>query len=210
MSQTCLSYFLSLVLLLGLTTQVNAYDLSRFEITPLVGYRFGGDFETNDKPSSAIKNKLQEGRDYGLLFAWNFDRKRQGELLINHYNSQLPQAFKPLASSKNIAISYVHIGGNVPISYGYLPVYITGGVGLTHFSPEDSLFNNETRFSMNLGIATKVPISEHLSFRFGGRLYATFFNSDSKIFCNEKTCAISISSELWIQSEVNAGITFIF
>ena len=210
MPEMRLSYLFCLVLFLGFTAQVNAYETNGFEVTPLVGYRFGGDFEANDETSITSNVKLSEEINYGLLFAWDFDRKRQGEFLINHYNSQFSQAVDPLTSNNNIAVTYAHIGGNVPISDGYLPVYITGGVGLTHLSPEDSLLDDETRFSMNIGIATKIPVSEHLSLRFGGRVYATFFNSDSTIFCNEETCAISISSDLWVQSEVNAGLTFTF
>lgn len=210
MSLTRLSSLLLLIFLLGAIAQVNAYEANSFEVTPLVGYRFGGDFEASDEASSTSKIKLSEEINYGLLFAWNFDQKRQGEFLINHYNSQFSQAIDPLASNNNISITYAHIGGNVPISDGYLPVYVTGGLGLTHMSPEDSLLDDETRFSMNIGLATKIPVSEHLSLRFGGRIYATFFNSDSRIFCNEDNCAISISSDLWIQSEVNAGLTFTF
>ena len=210
MSLVRLSSSLLLIFILGSIAKVNAFEANSFEITPLVGYRFGGDFEANDETSTTSKIKLSEEINYGLLVAWDFDRKRQGEFLINHYTSQFSQSVDSIASNNNIAITYAHIGGNVPISDGYLPVYITGGVGLTHLSPADSLLDNKTRFSMNVGIATKIPVSEHLSFRFGGRVYATFFNSDSTIFCNEETCAISISSDLWIQSEVNAGLTFTF
>ncbi len=210
-----LSASLLLSFLLGSIAQANVYEAnsfeaSAFEVTPLVGYRFGGDFDASDETSTTSKIKLTEEINYGLLLAWSFDRKRQGELLINHYNSQFSQAADSLASNNNLAITYAHIGGNVPISEGYVPLYLTAGVGLTHLSPEDSLLDNETRFSMNIGMASKMPISEHLSFRLGGRVYATFFNSDSKIFCNQENCAISISSDLWIQSEVNAGITFTF
>ncbi len=201
---------LSLLFIFGFTAQVNAYEANNFEITPLIGYRFGGDFDISDEASTTSKIKLSEEVNYGLLLAWDVDAKRQGEFLINYYNSHFSQAVDPIASNSNIAITYAHIGGNVPISDGYLPVYVTGGLGLTHLSPEDALLDNETRFSMNIGIATKIPVSEHLSFRFGGRVYATFFNSDSKIFCNEDNCAISISSDLWIQSEINAGLTFTF
>ncbi len=210
MPETRLFYLLCLVLFLGFTTHVNAYAANSIEITPLVGYRFGGDFEAVDETSTTSKIKLSEEINYGLLFAWDFDHKRQGEFLINHYTSQFSQIAESIASNNNIGITYAHIGGNVPISDGYLPLYITGGLGLTHLSPEDSLLDKETRFSMNVGIATKIPVSEHLSLRFGGRVYATFFNSDSRIFCNEENCAISISSNLWIQSEVNAGLTFTF
>jgi hypothetical protein len=210
MSGLPLRYLLCLALSISFTAQVNAFEKNDFEITPLVGYRFGGEFDLNNATLSNSSVKLSEDVDYGLLLAWKFDPKRQGEFLVSHYNSNFSQSFDPAASNHNIAITYAHLGGNVPISEGDFPVYITGGLGLTHLSPEDALLDSETRFSMNVGIATKIPVSENISFRFGGRVYATFFNSDSTIFCNEETCAISISSDLWVQSEVNAGITFTF
>ena len=213
MSLIRLSASLLLFFILTSIEKVDAYENNNFEITPLVGYRFGGDFDANSEtptPSSSSKIELSEEINYGLLLAWDFDHKRQGEFLLNHYTSEFSQSVDPLVNNNNIAVTYAHIGGNVPISDAYLPVLVTGGLGLTHLSPEDGILDNETRFSMNVGIATKIPVSENLSFRFGGRLYATFFNSDSKIFCDKENCAISISSDLWIQSEVNAGLTFTF
>jgi len=213
MSPIRLSFLLLLISILGVTAQVQAFETSNLEITPLIGYRFGGDFDislgdVSINPPTQIK--LSEETNYGLLFAWDFDSKRQGEFLISHYKSQFSQAIDPIASNNNLGITYAHIGGNVPISDGYVPLFITGGLGLTYLAPEDGLLDDETRFSMNVGIAAKIPVSEHFSFRFGGRVYATFFNSDSSIFCNEDICAISISSDIWIQSEVNAGLTFTF
>lgn len=206
MSLKRLPYLLCLLSFLGSIIQVQA---NSYEITPLVGYRFGGDFDANNDASLSSMIELNEDVNYGLLLAWDYDGKRQGEFLITHYNSQFSQALT-LTSSKDVAVTYAHIGGNVPISDGFVPFYITGGIGLTHLAPEDSLLDDETRFSMNIGLATKIPVTEHLSLRFGGRIYATFFKSDSAIFCNEDTCAMSISGDLWVQSEVNVGITFTF
>jgi hypothetical protein len=200
----------SLLLLLFFPITVNADD-SHVEITPLIGYRFGGDFDASiDESETTATIKLNEDTSYGFLLAWDYDKKRQGELLISHYSSQFSQTINPIASNNNLAITYAQIGGNVPISDGVVPLFVTGGLGLTHFSPEDSLLSDETRFSINIGLATKIPVSDDFRLRFGGRVYATFFNSGSQIFCNEDNCVISISSNLWIQSEVNAGITFSF
>jgi len=190
-------------------TKAYAAQNSYFEVTPLIGHRFGGDFEIQDAVATSTV-KLTEDINYGLLFAWNVDRKRQGEVLISHSNTEFSSLGSSIASNNNLSITYAHIGGNVPILNEAVPLFVTGGIGLTNFSPEDSLLANETRFSMNVGLATKIAVTESLSFRFGGRLYATFFNSDSYIFCDEEDCAISISSNLWIQSEVNVGVTFTF
>ncbi|PCI52484.1 MAG: hypothetical protein COB45_12745 [Gammaproteobacteria bacterium] len=202
---------ISFLCLLFISIAASANENSNVEITPFIGYRFGGDFDAmNDTTELTTNIKLNEDTSYGFLLAWDYDRKRQGELLVSHYTSQFSQRVNALASNDNLAITYVHIGGNVPISDGVVPLFVTGGLGLTHFSPDDSLLSNETRFSLNVGLATKILVSEQISLRFGGRIYATFFNSDSQIFCNEAHCAISISSDLWLQSEVNAGITFSF
>ena len=71
---------------------------------------------------------------------------------------------------------YLAFCGNVPIYDGVVPLLVTGGLGLTHFSPEDTLLSDETRFSMNIGLATKIAVSENISLRVGGRVYAIFFN----------------------------------
>ena len=184
---------------------------THFEITPLVGYRFNSHFDTATPiPSVSTKIKLNEDISYGLLLAWDYDKKRQSELLVSHYTSRLSQGVNLTESNNNLSITYVHIGGNVPISNGITPLFITGGLGLTNFSLKDSQLSSENRFSMNIGLATKIFVSNTVSLRFGGRVYATFFNSDSEIFCNNNNCAISISSDMWLQSEVNAGITVTF
>ena len=179
------------------------------EVTPLIGYRFGGDFDTTkDKVHNRIE--LSEDTSYGLLTAWSFDRKRQGELLISHYNTNFSQSDDFSASNTGLGITYAHLGGNVPLSEGPIPFYMTGGLGLTHLDPSDEQLSNETRFSVNIGLATKIELSERVSLRLDSRLYGTFFNSDSAIFCDVETCAIYISSDIWFQSEVSAGITYRF
>jgi hypothetical protein len=179
------------------------------EITPLIGYRFGGDFNTS-KEQVHNRVELSEETSYGFITAWSFDSKRQGEFLISHYNSDFSQSDDFSASNTGLGITYAHLGGNVPIADGPIPIYFTGGFGLTHLAPKDNALSDETRFSINVGLASKIPLSENLSLRLDGRVYGTFFNSDSAIFCDVETCAIYISSDIWVQSEVSVGITYRF
>lgn len=179
------------------------------EITPLVGYRFGGDFDTS-RDEIHHKIKLDEETSYGILTAWSFDRKRQGEFLISHYGTNFSQSEHFSGSDTNLAVTYAHLGGNVVLSEGLFPLHATGGVGLTLLAPKDEQLSDETRFSMNIGLATKVELSEHFSLRLDSRVYGTFFNSNSAIFCDLDNCAMYISSEVWFQTEVNIGLTFRF
>ncbi len=196
-------------LALIVATPAVAKTTNTFEVTPLIGYRFGGDFDVT-KDETISKIKLVEGTSYGLLTAWSYDRLRQGEFLISHYNSKFSQHSDFIPSDDKLGITYAHVGGNVAISRDIIPLYVTGGLGLTHFSPKGADLDSETRFSMNIGLTAKLPLSEQLSFQLGGRVYGTFFNSDSSIFCNEANCLISISSDIWVQTEVTAGLSFAF
>ena len=180
-----------------------------FEITPLIGYRFGGDFNTSQEAVHG-RVELTEATSYGVIAGWSIDRAHKGEFLVSHYDTDFSKSGDFSASDTSLGITYAHLGGSVSVSEGALPVYVTGGLGLTHFSPEDADLGNETRFSMNVGIASKIPLTERISFLLAGRLYGTFFNSDSAVFCNFDTCAIYVSSSVWVQSELNAGITFKF
>tara|TARA_B110000467_G_C18211079_1_gene417461 strand:- start:279 stop:926 length:648 start_codon:yes stop_codon:yes gene_type:complete len=201
--------FSLLCLTLFISTPILAITTNNFEVTPLIGYRFGGDFDVT-KDETISKVKLVEGISYGLLTAWSYDRSRQGELLITHYNTEFSQHSDFVPSNEKLGVTYAHIGGNVNISKNTIPLYITGGMGMTHFSPKGAQLDSETRFSMNIGLTSKIPLSEQLSFQFGGRIYGTFFNSDSSIFCEQTNCLISMSSDIWIQTEVTAGLSLAF
>ncbi|QBG36704.1 outer membrane protein [Litorilituus sediminis] len=201
---------LSLVCLsLAVAMPAIAKEKNEFEITPFIGYRFGGDFDiTKDEQVSRVK--LTEELSYGLITAWSYDRLRQGELLLSHYNANFSENSDFSPSDNDIAITYAHIGGNVAVSQSSVPLFVTGGLGFTHFSPKESGLDSETRFSMNLGLMTKMPLSENLSVQMSGRLYGTFFNSDSSIFCDDANCLISISSDIWVQTEVTVGLSYAF
>lgn len=179
------------------------------EITPLIGYRFGGDFDLLIEPDK-YQIDLKEKVSYGLLTAWSYDRQRQGEFLISHYNTNFTASGNSLGANSGLGVTYAHLGGNVPISEGPIPFFVTGGLGLTHFDPQNKQLSNETRFSVNIGLATKIELSERVSLRLDSRLYGTFFNSDSAIFCEMETCEIYMSSNIWLQSEVSAGISYRF
>ena len=200
-----LTIFCALTIISMPTVAKQALEL---EVTPLIGYRFGGDFDTSQNEIQS-RVELKDETSYGLLTAWSFDRKRQGEFLISHYNTNFSESDDFSASNTGLGITYVHLGGNVPISEGPVPFYLTGGLGLTHLSPSDKQLSDETRFSLNVGLASKVDLSERLKLRLDSRIYGTFFNSDSAIFCDE-VCAIYISSNIWVQSEVSVGLTYRF
>ncbi|MCJ8318426.1 MAG: hypothetical protein MJK12_02255 [Colwellia sp.] len=204
-------YLVFIILSLTTSLPVFANSVSAIEVTPLIGYRFGGNFENI---LTATRVKLAEDVSYGLLVAWPIGLNQHGEVLLSHYDTQFIRADDGMASElmadNNVAVTYLHLGGNVPLNEGNFPLWLSGGAGASLLAPDDKDLADELRFSMNIGLNTRYNLSDNLSLTFGGRVYATFFNSDSAIFCDEDICNIHISNDLWIQSEVSAGLVFSF
>ncbi|WP_286263023.1 hypothetical protein [Thalassotalea atypica] len=190
------------------STQLVAQESIELELTPLFGYRFGGEFD-DEQSNSTIE--LEDGNSYGLLTSWAYDQSRQGELLVSHYDSAFSSELtNNVFNPSDIGITYIHLGGNIQLSDNNLPFYLSGGIGITHLSPENNGLKSETKFSGSLGLNTRVALTESVRLYIGGRVYATLLDADSEIFCDSQNCAIYVESEVWVQSELSAGLTFKF
>ncbi|WP_448548872.1 outer membrane beta-barrel protein [Thalassotalea fusca] len=194
---------LSAILLL---TSTQSIAQTEYEITPFAGYRFGGDFDVSINGDTSSLN-LDDQSSYGVVFAWPFDQSRQGEILFSHNKTPFE---KQAAIDTELSVSYLHLGGNVPLTTGDIPILLSGGIGATFFSPSNDTYDSETKLSGNLGLSTKVKLADNLNFVFGGRVYATLFNNEGEFLCNESECSLSVTGDLWIQSEVYSGISFTF
>lgn len=205
---------LSLARILTLSLTLSSFNAlpntaSQDSLTLLGGYRMGGDFVfQGTDPAQTID--LANSSAFSAIYAWDFDGKRQGELLYSYANSALKGQAPFAFNNTDLGISYLHLGGNVPINSGSLPIKISGGLGITYFDPNNSLLNKETHFSFNLGLQSHVPLSENLALTFSARVYAILFNTDSEILCAEDQCAIYVESDLWLQSEFTTGLVFKF
>lgn len=178
-------------------------------LTILGGYRMGGDF-IYQKDAAQQSIDLENSNALGAIYAWDFDGKRQGELLYSYANSSLEAKDPFVFNNTDLGISYLHLGGNVPISSGPIPVKVSGGLGVSYFDPKNSLLDSETHFSFNIGLQSDIPLTDNLALTFGARVYATLFNTDSEILCAESQCAIYVESDLWLQSEFTTGLVFRF
>ncbi|MFD2164937.1 hypothetical protein ACFSJY_01570 [Thalassotalea euphylliae] len=181
-------------------------EVPDYEITPIVGYRMSGEFEDTEQD---ITIDLEEGTSFGAIAAWKFDRKRQGEFLVSHYETNFDSPGLAI-DNEDLSISYMHVGGNILLSDGLVPFYLSGGLGISYFSPDGDQLDDETAFSMSLGIASKIPLTDTTKLYIGGRAYGSFVDSDSEIFCDSDECRIFVESDIWVQTEVMAGISIAF
>lgn len=180
-----------------------------FEITPLFGYTWGGGFENSDNGNDL---DLQGGESLGLILGWE-DTSRIGAIYELFYMRQANSiegdgsAFSGLPEM-DIDIDYLHIGGTYGADEGRVLPFVSGGLGITHMSPE--VGDSEVRFSLSLGAGLKVPITDHINFRLEGRGFGTVFNGSSEIFCSGNQCVVSVSGDMFWQFSALAGVGIVF
>jgi opacity protein-like surface antigen len=182
------------------------------EITPLFGYRTGGEFidvETNET-HSVVNSDI-----YGLLLSFPYEQGKTYELYYSHQSSELRSITISEPAPNNsvnipLTIDYLHFGGTAPISdEKNLKTFVSGGLGFTYLSPDFPDSQSDLRASFSIGVGLKWPITDRIALRLETRGLATLFNNNASIFCNGG-CTLKVNGSLFFQAEAFAGVAFRF
>jgi len=178
---------------------------AKFEITPLLGYTFGGDFKNSETEETL---DFDEGASYGVILGLK-DQSKTGsafyELLYLRQESSLE-----LNNDKNfdVDVNYLHIGGRYGSDGAAVNPYVAAGIGVTYFDPNKG--DSETEFSFSIGAGINVPLHEHVQLRFEGRGFGTVLSNDSSMFCSNNRCLIKASGDVFWQFTGFSGLVVSF
>lgn len=187
----------------------NSYSV---EITPLLGYRAGGDFVDQHTEK---KHTVASAESYGFILGFPDEFGKTIELYYSQQSSSLNSVSIVLPAQTNtgnipLTIDYLHIGGTVPIDNNKkLKTFVSGGLGFTYLRPDFADTQSDLRASFSIGIGLKWAITEVVALRLEARGFATAFNSNAALFCHGG-CALSVSGSLFFQAEVFAGLAIRF
>jgi len=200
--------------ILTFTALVISTSSHALEITPLLGYRGGGEFidETNDK-----KHTIVSSSTYGFIISGEpYSGGKQFELYYSHQDSDInsisvtPPSVSSGTANIPLSVDYLHFGGTTPISKtDKLHSFVSGGLGFTYLSPDFTGFQSDLRASLSIGIGAKYALTKRIALRLESRVLATMFNNNSAIFCNGG-CRIRVNGNFFTQGEVFAGVAFKF
>lgn len=190
------------------TAAGNAADTG-YEINPYFGYRGGGGF--NDTNTAADLD-IDESSAAGFTLSRPLDPGRRLELWYSRQASELtssgPVTGEPLF---DIDVHYLHLGGTVAAGeWDAVHPFVSGGLGVSHFSPGRSGLGSDTRLSMSLGAGGRIPLGPAVGLRFDARWVGTLMNSDSTLFCDDGSCALQVDGDLLHQWELGAGMYVAF
>jgi opacity protein-like surface antigen len=196
-------------------SQDNSYyqpdkPLYPFEIAPFAGYRGGGRFDVRNSKQNI---DVDPDNSMSLVLGWKISPGEQYELLYSRQESSLESnsPFGPV----DLNIEYLQIGGSVITNdeRRVLP-YITGGLGVTRFSPDMPSVNDEVHFSLNFGGGLRMPFNDHFSLRLEARGYVTFVDTNTAIFCvsgsNGGLCNVRGRGNAFFQYDAMLGAAFTF
>ena len=200
--------------LLFITTSVTSTQASAVEITPLYGYRAGGEFIDN---LTGQKHTIDSSDIFGLIVSFPYDYKRDFEIYYSHQSSELTSISVDTGTTTTsttipLTVDYLHFGGTAPVSENKnngMTTFVTGGLGFTYLSPDYTDTQSDLRASFSIGFGMKWPLTENIALRLETRGFATLFNNNSTILCNGG-CSVSINGNFFMQGEVFAGVGFKF
>lgn len=184
-------------------------EAQRFEITPFAGYRFGGGFDDFDFGDNF---DFEDTDSLGVVLSFGVSEGAFVELLYSTQETGLQEeaGFFGDRTLFDVTVDYWHVGGLYQWNIGQMKPFVVATVGITEFDPRPEALSSETRFSMGIGGGIKLMLGDHFGFRFEGRGFTTFVDSEDEIFCDPSRCyGYTDTTFLW-QVEARAGIVLAF
>jgi hypothetical protein len=175
------------VVLLGHVAPLRAQGV---EITPLSGYRFGGDiFET----AAARRLDTDGAPAVGVVVDVPLQAGLQIEASYSH--QQLDAA--------RISVDQWQVGGLQEYGSTKVRPFYNGLVGLTRYSAEA---DSEVRFMVAAGGGVKIFPVSHIGVRFDGRVLATFLDASGTMVVCVNGCIARLHVSIAWQAEFTAGL----
>jgi len=180
------------------------------EVAPFVGYRGGGGFEDRD---TAGDLDVDESASFGVAVSRSLDRRRRLELWYSRQSSEVTGDNGTFTGNPlfDVDVHYLHLGGTVEVDDSTaFRSFVSGGLGVTHFDPDRSGLDAETRLSLSLGVGGKTYFSRNAGLRLEARFIGTLMDNDSSLFCVDGSCALQVDGGLFGQWEFGAGVFVAF
>ncbi len=195
------------------TTPAAAQDkFFKFEITPFAAYRIGGQFDENIGNGQL---ELNDSAAQGIMLDVRVNHNGQWELLYAHQETEVDtQGIFVNDPQFDLDVEYFHLGGTYLFDGDTTRPFMVVTLGLSHFDPQLAGLDSENYFSMSIGGGLHLNAGKRFGVRLEGRLFTTFVDTDSNIFCSSVggagTCLIQVDGSTVTQWEARVGLVFRF
>jgi len=186
----------------------------RFEVTPLIGYRFGGAFDVKpDGQGSQGTATLHDSAAYGIAAGYRLDEESLVEFRWTRQRTEIqldaPTA-TPLSLQQNATLDQFH--GDFTHEYFIddhptVRPFIIGSVGASRLALPSA---NTTRFSFGLGAGVKLFPHPRFGLRIAAEWLPIWVSPEIRGFVCSGGCVVAIGGRLAHQGQVSIGPVFRF
>lgn len=184
----------------------------KFEVTPFIGYRTGGQFE---ETNGDAEFKLTESESLGFIFNVAANAKGQYEFLYAQQSTEVDSGGLFVSEPRfDLDVEYYQLGGTYLFDGDVARPFFSVTIGMSRFDPQPAEFSTENFFSASVGGGVQLNPDGRFGVRLEGRVYTSLIDDNSRIFCGTDGgvggCLIEIDGTLLTQWEARAGIVFRF
>ena len=200
--------FKPLIFVLGLLSPASVAAAQKVEITPFVGYQFGGWF-TDHYDDRGTFDEVQDSETFGLILDFSINRRAQIEVLYESQETELEAGlFHDRSPRVDLDLEYFHVG----FLWQWLPSdevrpFVVGSLGVANLELAGG--RDQTQFSTSVGGGVKLFFNDRVGARFEGRLYNALIDDDDA-FCHSDACFGFYDTSLLFQFELKAGLILAF
>jgi hypothetical protein len=206
-------WILGAVLLSALPSAARSQTI---EITPIVGYRFGGSLSvTGTTRGGGMSTGLEvdDAAAWGVHLGYKVD-EGEVELLYSRQATKLQtEGLFTGVPVLDLDLEIWQFGGNYFFGKDDAQIvpFIGIGLGLTRLLPKSAGLSDETRFSASFVGGVKVWLGRHFGIRLEGRGFFTVLDSDSERVCGSNSgCLFRANTTDLSQAEARAGLILRF
>jgi hypothetical protein len=177
------------------------------EISPFIGYRFGGDLyesylgralDADAAPSAGVTVDLFVGPGTSVSFLYSRQRMEIPAFDLSDERTE----------GVRLTAEHWHVGGTYELDGGRVRPFLAGSAGVTRYG---SAADGEWRFSAGGGGGVKLMPTPHVGFRLDGRAYAVFVDGGLQGgVCGGNACFLNLDVFVLWQVEFTAGLVVSF
>jgi opacity protein-like surface antigen len=164
----------ALLLFLPLIPAAASAQLTRFEVTPFVGYRLTGEVDNSADIGFDFRSdvEIDEAPTYGLIFDIPLSPNWQLELMASRQNTSFTVDEGLLSPSENLGdvdLNLFQAGFLLQWGEGQVSPFAVATLGLARLEPDFVELDAENYLAGTVGGGIKVFLSENVGLRFEGR-----------------------------------------
>jgi len=185
----------------------SAQERKSLEITPMVGWQWGGTIDA----AQGGDLHFDAGYNYGGSLGVQMEPALTGEVSWSVEKSKAvlrPTGVLPDTTLFDVDIHYFQLAGLRDLREGPVRPFVLGSIGATMLDPKASALDSHWFFSLGIGLGVRAPLSERLGLRVQSRFLLPMQFDSGSIFCGSGGCAGSVSGGIAMpQGDVSAGLS---